>query len=89
MNASASPATFPTFEKLIAATMDALRYLGGSASNREIHDEVVRILRLPDAAVEFPHKSGTKTYLAIGFIGHEVTSRKSLLLIIRNAAFGD
>ena len=64
MNASARPAAFPKFEKLIAATVEAMRYLGGSASNREIHDEVVRILHLSDAAVEFPHKSGTKTFLA-------------------------
>ncbi len=54
----------PRLETLIIATLEALKDLGGSASNEEIHDEVIRILNLPEEIVEIPHKNGRITYLA-------------------------
>lgn len=58
------PSSFPRFNVLVAATVQALKNLGGSASNEEIHDEVVRVLELPDNIVELPHKDGNRTYLS-------------------------
>lgn len=44
----------PTYEKLIAPCFSAIRALGGSASNDEIYDEVVRQLALPEEVLEVP-----------------------------------
>ncbi len=55
---------FPRLQTLVEASVVALKNLGGSASNEEIHDEVVRVLALPDNVVERPHKDHTRTYLA-------------------------
>lgn len=59
----ATRADVPKLEILVDATVKALRALGGSASNEEIHDEVVKLLNIPEAIVEVPHKDGTKTLL--------------------------
>ncbi|GAA6154973.1 restriction endonuclease [Pyruvatibacter sp. HU-CL02332] len=45
----------PKFSALIAPTVAALKSLGGSASNQEIHDEVVRLERFLEEIVEHPH----------------------------------
>lgn len=57
------PDDFPKLEVLIASTVRALRNLGGSASNEEIHDEVVKVLGLSDAVVDYPHLDENKTHL--------------------------
>ena len=59
----AVPSDFPKLQALVEATVQALKNLGGSASNEEIHDEVVRVMALTDRIVEVPHKNGTKTFL--------------------------
>lgn len=54
----------PKFDELMAPTIEALKQLGGSASNDEIHDAVVELLRLPDDVVESLHTGGgTETQL--------------------------
>lgn len=45
----------PRFSALIVPTVEALKALGGSASNQEIHDEVVRLEQFSDELVEHPH----------------------------------
>lgn len=54
----------PPFNDLMAATLEALKALGGSGSNAEIHDEVVTILSIPSDIVEVPHSDDRVTYLA-------------------------
>jgi restriction system protein len=56
----------PPLSRLIAATVEALKNLGGSASNDEIHDEVVRLLHLSRQVVEQPHTDGRQTRLFYG-----------------------
>lgn len=54
----------PKFDELMAPTIEALKRLGGSASNDEIHDEIVELMRLPGDVVELPHDdSGSITRL--------------------------
>ena len=57
------PDDFPKLEVLIAASVRALKNLGGSGSNEEIHDEVVNVLQPSDSVVDFPHKDEGKTHL--------------------------
>ena len=52
-------AEVPSVAELIPATTDALKALGGSASNEEIHDKIVEMLSLPDSIVELPHEEGS------------------------------
>lgn len=50
----------PKFDKLISPTVRALKALGGSATNDEIHDKIVELMGLPQGIVEIPYKfSGT------------------------------
>ena len=44
---------------LSGAVLEALHYLGGSGTNREIHDKVVKLLDLADEIVELPVKEGS------------------------------
>lgn len=54
----------PKFDMLMAPTIEALKQLGGSASNDEIHDKVVELMGLPDDVIEFPHQEdGNETRL--------------------------
>ena len=53
----------PDLQSLITATMAAIKSLGGSGSNDEIVQEVVRILGIPDDVASIPHKDRSKTYL--------------------------
>lgn len=43
---------------LSSAVLEALHHLGGSGTNREIHDKVVKLLDLADEIVELPIKEG-------------------------------
>lgn len=49
----------PKFDTLLAPTIEALKQLGGSASNDEIHDKVVELMCLPDDVVEVTHQEGS------------------------------
>jgi len=54
----------PKYDELMAPTVEALKQLGGSASNDEIHDKVVELMRLRGDVVEFAHDdSGSVTRL--------------------------
>ncbi len=54
----------PKFDALLGPTIEALKQLGGSASNDEIHDKVVELMGLPDDVIEIPHDdSGSITRL--------------------------
>ena len=55
---------------LSSAVLEALHHLGGSGTNREIHDEVVKLLDLADEIVELLHKEGsskTELEFRLGF----------------------
>lgn len=54
-SARKTPDRVPDYPELFAATFDALRELGGSASNDEILEKVVEDLELPPNVVEIPH----------------------------------
>ncbi len=51
----------PSFDKLYNPMLKALRNLGGSGTNQEIHSEVVKILNLTDEQSEV-------AYLRLGWI---------------------
>jgi restriction system protein len=54
----------PNVAALIPAVVAALKQRGGSASNQEIHDEVIALLELPEEIVELPHgENSTQTRL--------------------------
>lgn len=54
----------PKLDALLGPTIEALKQLGGSASNDEIHDKIVELMRLPEEVVEIPHDdSGSVTRL--------------------------
>ncbi|WP_421865430.1 restriction endonuclease [Parvibaculum sp.] len=54
----------PKLDALLGPTIEALKQLGGSASNDEIHDKIVELMKLPDDVVEIPHDdSGSITRL--------------------------
>jgi len=54
----------PKYDELMAPTVEALKLLGGSASNDEIHDKIVELMKLPDDVVEIPHdENGSVTRL--------------------------
>ncbi|MCQ8783113.1 restriction endonuclease [Mangrovibrevibacter kandeliae] len=54
----------PKLGPCIEATVETLRMLGGSASNEEIHDSVVKLLAIPADVAEVPHSNGSMTALA-------------------------
>lgn len=49
----------PQPRDLYNPVLQALRRLGGSGTNMEIHDEVVSLLDLSDEQVQIPHKAGS------------------------------
>ena len=53
--------TVPTYDHFFTPTLQALRNLGGSASNEEILEEVSRILELPDDVLAVEHGDGGKS----------------------------
>ena len=55
---------------LSSAVLESLHHLGGSGTNREIHDKVVKLLDLADEIVELPVKEGsskTELEFRLGF----------------------
>ncbi len=53
----------PKFDELMMPTLDALKGLGGSASNQEIHDRVADTLKLPSELRDRLHGDGPITAL--------------------------
>ena len=53
----------PPFYQLFNPTLDAIRALGGSASNPEIASRVIEILELPPEITDTPHGQGRLTEL--------------------------
>lgn len=51
----------PTWQEMLWPTLEALRELGGSASNQEIADQVASIMKLPDATLDVPHSEGSQS----------------------------
>jgi len=47
----------PKYNELIKPTFNALKNLGGSGSNKEILEEVIKILNLSDEIIDEPHPS--------------------------------
>ncbi len=47
--------SFPTFDKLIVPTVEALIQLGGSGTVEEINTKVYEIAKLPDDVLQVPH----------------------------------
>lgn len=55
--------TLPKFDELMIPTLLALKALGGSASNEELHDWVADDLQLPPDVRDLPHGDGSMTEL--------------------------
>ena len=55
------------FHELINPTFQALKQLGGSGTNQEIHDETVAILGLSDEQIAAPHKPGQSSPTRIAY----------------------
>jgi restriction system protein len=53
----------PKYHDLMNPTLQALRNLGGSASNQELAEEVIQLLKLPSEVTEIPNKSTNETLL--------------------------
>ena len=53
----------PKYHDLMNPALQALRNLGGSASNTELVEEVVRIMKLPQELVDIPSHNGRQTLL--------------------------
>jgi restriction system protein len=53
----------PTFDELMAPTVQALKHLGGSASIDELVPEIVRSLGLPQEVADVPHGATGRTEL--------------------------
>ncbi len=53
----------PSLQNLIVATMAAIKKLGGSGSNDEIGEEVIRAEGISDELASIPHSDGRLTYL--------------------------
>jgi restriction system protein len=53
----------PKFDELMLPTIEALKALGGSASNEELHDWIADHLALPAEIRDRPHGDGTTTEL--------------------------
>ena len=58
-----SKKTIPTFDELMAPSIQALKRLGGSASIDELVAEITQLLGLPQEVVEVPHGTTGKTEL--------------------------
>lgn len=56
--------TMPKFDELMVPTLNALKALGGSASNEELFDRIVGDLGIPDSIRDAPHGGGTVGELA-------------------------
>ncbi|MDD9852165.1 MAG: restriction endonuclease [Gammaproteobacteria bacterium] len=56
--------TVPSKKELIRPTVEALKSLGGSGTNREISGAVIEVLRIPDEIASKPHReTGNQTRL--------------------------
>ena len=55
------------FHEFFDPTIQAIRNLGGSATNQEIHDEVVKLMRLSDEVVAELHKPGATNRTRIAY----------------------
>jgi restriction system protein len=53
----------PKFDELMDPTIQALKRLGGSASNDELVPEIVKLLNLPQELADIPHKNTGNTKL--------------------------
>ncbi|MDJ0578416.1 restriction endonuclease [Crocosphaera sp.] len=45
----------PTYDSMILPTLEALHTLGGSGTNKEIYEQVVQLLNIPDDILEISH----------------------------------
>ncbi len=63
MAETASLDPVPSFKELLHPVFEAIQALGGSASNDEIRDWVIRDLVLPDNVAQIPHGRGSPTRL--------------------------
>lgn len=53
MSSSSTPPSLPTFDKLLAPTIQAIRALGGSAAVGELGNKLLELLRLPEDVTSF------------------------------------
>ena len=67
MNKSKKPVSIPTLDKMMSPLLLVLHRLGGSGTNDEMHNGVVKILRLTDAQLELLHESGRGTQTEVEY----------------------
>ena len=58
-----SPDDVPTHVDLLVPTFNAIHYLGGSGSIREIVNQVIKSLELPSELTQIPHATDSRTKL--------------------------
>lgn len=56
-----SASSVPTFDSMLLPTIQALQFLGGSGTTKEIYEKVVQILNVTDKILEILHGSTSQT----------------------------
>jgi restriction system protein len=51
----------PSFEKYFPPAVQAMKQRGGSATIEELEEDVARIMKLSEAILVIPHKTGTRS----------------------------
>jgi len=51
----------PSFEKYFPPTVHSMRSRGGSATIEELEEDVAKLMKLPEALLAIPHKSGSRS----------------------------
>ncbi len=76
------------FHELYNPTIQALHTLGGSGTNKEIHDQVVDIMRLSDEIIAQPHKPGSSSLTRLEYRLYWVRTWLKRYGLIENSSRG-
>jgi restriction system protein len=57
----ADKSDLPSFEKYFPPTVQSMKQRGGSATIEELEDDVANIMKLSEAVLAIPHKTGTRS----------------------------
>lgn len=59
--AMADKSDLPSFEKYFPPTVQSMKQRGGSATIEELEEDVAKTMKLPEAILAIPHKTGTRS----------------------------
>lgn len=57
----ADKSDLPSFDKYFPPTVQSMKQRGGSATIEELEEDVAKIMKLPDAILAIPHKTGSRS----------------------------